>query len=236
MRGIKMKRLTAYVDGSYNKDSKVYGYGMVIITDTENHCYKGNGIDTEGVWNVAGEVKGAEKAINYALENGYDELTICHDYKGIQKWADGEWKAKKKISSDYVNCVNNARLSGLQIHFRWVKGHSGDPYNEQADCLAKEAINNKGIILGESGKGVKFCVKDEIISQNIKSSMVEDAIKEKEQLEKMYGKSYRDYSADIVNQIMTYAEETHKASSVNFTTKVLVEALHQLTGGDTIKF
>lgn len=220
-----MKRLTVYVDGSYNKDTKAYGYGMVIITDTETFSKNGCGIDTEGAWNVAGEVTGAVKAIEYALENGYNELTICHDYDGIQKWADGEWKAKKKISSDYVKCVNNARQSGLIINFRWVKGHSGDPYNEQADRLAKQAIiitdrkelsNSRGFVLGRSGEGHGFTVDLE----------VQEA---KEKLEKKYGKTYRDYAKDIVNQVMTYAEETHKASSTHFTIKVLVEALNQIT-------
>ena len=54
-------------------------------------------------------------------------------------------------------------------------------------------------------------------------------ISEQLQLEKTYGKTYRAYAADIVKQIMTYAEKTPKASLINFTTKVLVEALHQIT-------
>lgn len=204
-----MKRLTVYVDGSYNKDTKAYGYGMVIITDTDTLSKNGCGVDIEGVWNIAGEVTGAVKAIEYALENGYDELTICHDYEGIQKWADGEWRAKKKISSDYVKYVNDARQSGLVINFRWVKGHLGDPYNEQADRLAKQAIiitdrkelsnsKGKGFILGESGEGVEM-------------------------------KTYRAYAEDIVNQVMNYATSTHKASPHNFTIQVFVEALHQIT-------
>ena len=83
-----MERLTVYVDGSYNSRTNVYGYGMVIITDTDTLRKNGYGVDKEGVWNIAGEVTGATKAIEYALENGYEELTICHDYEGIQKWAE----------------------------------------------------------------------------------------------------------------------------------------------------
>lgn len=136
-----MKHLTVYVDGSYNKDTKVYGYGMVII-DGDNISYRqGGDIDREGVWNIAGEVKGAENAVRYALENGCDRLTVCHDYQGIQKWADGEWKAKKKISKDYVECIREARGKGLEICFQWIKGHSGNPWNEKADRLAGEAAD-----------------------------------------------------------------------------------------------
>lgn len=219
-----MERLTVYVDGSYNSRTKVYGYGIVIITDTDTLRKKGYGVDKEGVWNIAGEVTGATKAIEYALENGYEELTICHDYEGIQKWTDGEWKAKKKISSDYVNCVNDARQLGLVIHFRWVKGHSGDPYNEQADYLAKEAIKScpKGFTLGELGKGMSFHTEVEKVSDCSKQESKED-------LGKKYSKTYRTYAEDIVNQIMDYAKSTHKSSPRIFTTKILIEALHQIT-------
>lgn len=213
-----MEKLVVYVDGSYNKDTKVYGYGMVIITDSNISYKKGCGIDTEGVWNIAGEVAGATKAIEYALENGCDELTICHDYEGIQKWADSEWKAKKKISGDYVKCVNDARSSGLTINFRWIKGHSGDPYNEQADRLAKEAVSKmpKGFIFGKSGEGHAFTV--DTANQGTR-----------EDLEMKYGKTYRDYAEDIVNQIMEYAKSTCKAYPHHFTVQVLAEALHQIT-------
>ena len=44
-----MKRLAVYVDGSYDKNTKVYGYGMVIITEEEILQKNGNGIDTEDV-------------------------------------------------------------------------------------------------------------------------------------------------------------------------------------------
>lgn len=50
-----------------------------------------------------------------------------------------------------------------------------------------------------------------------------------EELENKYGKTYRDYAKDIVNQVMDYAKSTHKASPHNFTMQVLVEALHQIT-------
>lgn len=218
-----MERLTVYVDGSYNKDTKVYGYGMVIITDTDILHRNGCGVDTEGVWNIAGEVTGAVKAIEYALENGYDELTICHDYEGIQKWADGEWKAKKMISKDYVDVVRNARNSGLEISFRKIKAHSGDTYNEKADRLAKQAIiitdrkevTGSGLVLGKSGEEHKITV-------NLKVR------ESKEELENKYGKIYHAYAEDILNQIMEYAKSTHKASPHNFTMQVLVEALYQM--------
>ena len=169
-----MKELTVYVDGSYNKDTKVYGYGMVIITNTDILQRNGSGIDTEGVWNIAGEISGATKAVEYAVENGYDKLTICHDYEGIQKWADCEWKAKKIISKNYVDTVRNARHSGLEISFKKIKAHSGDTYNEHADRLAKKAVESRSKIvesrsegftcftLGESGRGVSFQVSEEV--------------------------------------------------------------------------
>lgn len=35
--------------------------------------------------NVAGEIKGAEAAMRYAIENGFDNIAIYHDYEwGLQ--------------------------------------------------------------------------------------------------------------------------------------------------------
>lgn len=241
-----MKRLTVYVDGSYDKNTRIYGYGMVIITDTELLQKKGSGIDTEEVWNVAGEVAGAVRAIEYALEKGYDKLTVCHDYEGIQKWADGEWKAKKTISKNYADVVRNARNSGLEISFRKIKAHSGDTYNEHADRLAKEAVESrcKGFVSGKTGyTGGQFT--DTIITERKadlngftfgkagdghgfgvqnKSEMVSNS-------ENEYDKKCNEYATKILNISCNYAKSEfsdNDVSAYQFAVHILMNALHQI--------
>ena len=137
-----MSRLIAYVDGSYDKESGVYGSGCVLIKEDGAICLElsNYGKDEDGVWNVAGEVSAAAQAIQYAQSNDYNEVHICYDYQGIEAWANGSWKAKKNVSKVYAAFVKSVRSQGLTITFEKVKAHSGVEYNELADKLAKKGI------------------------------------------------------------------------------------------------
>ena len=134
------KTIIAYVDGSYNIATKEYGYGAVIITkDGEIELYE-KGVDEELALmrNVAGEIKGAEAAMRYALENGYKKVIIYYDYEGIAKWCQGLWKTNKEGTREYKRIYDEINKK-VDINFVKVKGHSGDKYNDMADALAKKA-------------------------------------------------------------------------------------------------
>lgn len=132
-------KLIAYVDGSYLNGS--FSYGCVIF-DRENikefkevfHRHPDSSMR-----NVAGELKGARKAIQYALEIGATSLDIYYDYQGIESWANKTWKANLDATKSYRDYVEKAREK-LTINFHKVKGHSGDKWNDRADQLAKEAL------------------------------------------------------------------------------------------------
>lgn len=132
----------AYVDGSYNISTCEYGYGVVFFYNGEEiHLKKGfPKDDLAAMRNVAGEIKGSEAAISYAVSKHISSIKIYHDYEGISKWCTGEWKANKEGTIAYRDFYNNAKKH-LEIEFVKVKGHSGDTYNDIADRLAKEAAH-----------------------------------------------------------------------------------------------
>lgn len=140
----KETEAVAYVDGSYDRATNTFSYGVVFFCHgQELHFSKkyADNLLTE-MNNVAGEIKGAEAAIQYCLDNNISGVTIYHDYEGIAKWCNGEWKAKKAGTIAYANFYKEA-ISRVRIQFVKVKGHSGDKYNELADKLAKEALGIK---------------------------------------------------------------------------------------------
>ncbi len=132
----------AYVDGSYNIKTKVYGYGGVLIAGGEVvEKFHGVGDNDEDakMRNVAGEIMGSLKAIELAIKHDYKGIAIYYDYEGIEKWANKLWKANKPGTKDYVKKIEQYR-NQIDIAFVKVLAHSGDYYNEIVDDLAKKAV------------------------------------------------------------------------------------------------
>jgi ribonuclease H-related protein len=141
---IETKTIRAYIDGSYSKQLGKYAYGCVLIDGNVITRLSGSGtsdIDSN-LWNVTGELNGAVKAIEWSIENNFKRLIIFYDYEGIAKWASGEWKAKKEGTKQYIEALHKYKKL-IDIEFIKVKAHSGDKFNEEADRLAKEALNSK---------------------------------------------------------------------------------------------
>ena len=134
----------AFVDGSYNVVTKVYGYGGFLVADGTKYILQGSGLDEEmaAMRNVAGEILGSMAAVNKALELGLSQLNIYYDYNGIEMWATGAWKRNKAGTIAYYEFMQSIK-DKIDVRFMKVKGHSGIEGNEEADRLAKEAAGVK---------------------------------------------------------------------------------------------
>lgn len=133
--------LVAYVDGSYNVADGSFSYGMVLIHGgiEQSFCQRFEDEELATMRNVAGEIKGAEAAMRYAVAHGFSKLYIYHDYEGIARWCKGEWKANKDGTKAY-KAYYDSICDILQVMFVKVAAHTGDKYNEIADKLAKQAL------------------------------------------------------------------------------------------------
>ncbi len=130
----------AFVDGSYDRFTKTYGSGVIVLRDNDLYdTYSKSGYDKWDQWNIVGELEATKLAIKKAREEGAKNIAIYHDLKNISLWAAGEWKAKNEYTQEYVRFIEKASKE-LNIYFIKVKGHSDDFYNDLADEAAKKAI------------------------------------------------------------------------------------------------
>lgn len=138
---IDLPDVYSFVDGSFNPDTGVYGYGGFLCVEGKKIPIMGhdNKADMSSMRNVAGEISGAMVAVKKAEELNLREMTILYDYRGIEEWALGRWRANKQGTVDYVDFMNSDKRK-VQLKFQHVKGHTGIEGNEIADVMAKTAV------------------------------------------------------------------------------------------------
>ena len=124
-----------YTDGSCIPNPGSGGWAFVTIEATEP-------TDALIEWHVSG---GSENSTNNRMELtaviealNFVKKTTCIIYIDsmyVINCAKGKWARKKNIDlwDEYVIAGN-----GKTIEWIWVKGHSGDKYNEIVDRLAKQ--------------------------------------------------------------------------------------------------
>ena len=133
-----------YVDGSFREDAEGIGtatYGLVALQNGQAEYEEAGVVDREG-WtvhrNVGGEMMAVLKALDWAKSVGLGEITVAYDYEGLEKWATGEWNARKPATQSYRDAVGDSPVSVTA----WLKidAHTGDHWNDRADALAKSAL------------------------------------------------------------------------------------------------
>ena len=135
-----------FTDGACSGNPGIGGWGVVILINDKNPIFlKGGEIQTT---NNQMELTAAIKALKYFKE--HQLITLITDSKyvkdGIQtwmsKWKKNGWKtaSKKLVKNKELWLDLDSEITKHNINWEWVKGHSGDTYNEKADSLARRYI------------------------------------------------------------------------------------------------
>jgi ribonuclease HI len=99
--------------------------------------------------NCRSELKAGVEALRLTKDLSYSSVTILSDSQYVTKGASeylAGWKANGWRKSDRKPVLNkdlweqlDSLAEGLDVSWKWVKGHSGHPMNEAADTLASDA-------------------------------------------------------------------------------------------------
>jgi viroplasmin and RNaseH domain-containing protein len=132
-----------YTDGSFNEQRNVYGGAWLMFVFGEPAGEgKVNGRDPEVAKerNNAGELLAVMDAIRFAAKEGACKILIVHDYAGVANFITGLWEPKSPASRAYQAWINKAKEKGIELHFKWVKGHAHNKYNVFVDIAARDAV------------------------------------------------------------------------------------------------
>tara|TARA_B110000438_G_C15503653_1_gene516790 strand:- start:64 stop:513 length:450 start_codon:yes stop_codon:yes gene_type:complete len=146
-----MMQIKIYTDGACVGNPGPGGWASVILLENEKkELFGGEKLTT----NNRMELTAAIKALEYCtlLERkqlSLKEIIIYTDSiylkEGItvwiSNWEKNNWKTADKKNVKNVDLWKKLKqeVQSKNLEWKWVKGHSGDPMNDLADKLAKEA-------------------------------------------------------------------------------------------------
>lgn len=135
-----------FTDGACRGNPGPGGWGVLLrYGDHERELYGGEAATTNNRMELRAAIEGL-KALREPCEV---TLTTDSTYvmKGLTEWLPA-WKARgwrtaarKPVKNAELWQALDAEAQRHQVHWEWVKGHSGHEGNERADALANRGID-----------------------------------------------------------------------------------------------
>jgi len=142
-----MNKIIIYTDGGCRGNPGIGGWGVWLRYGDHDKKLKGSEKDTT---NNRMELTAAIKALE-AIKSSTIDIDLYTDSKyvmsGINEWIKGwklrGWKTANKKPVKNVDLWQQLDKANEKhnVHWHWVKGHSGDEGNEMADFLANHAMD-----------------------------------------------------------------------------------------------
>lgn len=132
---------SVYTDGSASPNPGAGGYGIIIYQDKSEPVELSGGFRL--TTNNRMELMAAIVALEY-LPPGSDilihsdskYLTNAFNLGWVFSWQRSKWKQGRLINWDLWVRILAAVKRHKKVKFIWVRGHTGNQYNERADNLA----------------------------------------------------------------------------------------------------
>ena len=141
------EKIIIYTDGACSGNPGRGGWGAVLISNNNEEYLSGNCIMTT---NNKMELTAAIQALQSIKAKSDIEIHTDSQYVKnginlwINNWKKNGWKnaAKKPVANKDLWIALDTCVTSHNVLWFWVKGHSGNHYNEIADKLAVKAMQN----------------------------------------------------------------------------------------------
>jgi len=138
--------ITIYTDGACSGNPGIGGWGIVILELKKEPIFLNGGKDN--TTNNQMELTAAIQALKYFKEREKIILFTDSQYvkNGIESWINNwkknGWKtaSKKSVKNKELWVELDLLIAKHNVIWKWVKGHTGNLYNEKADLLARKYI------------------------------------------------------------------------------------------------
>ena len=144
-----MKQVQMYTDGSCHGNPGPGGWGAILKWEGRERELSGGARETTNNQMELMAVIEGLKALREpcAVEVITDSKYVMDGMKSwIHGWKKRGWKTANKQpvkNMEYWQSLDR-EVARHQVHWTWVKGHSGHPENERADALANEQASRHG--------------------------------------------------------------------------------------------
>jgi len=144
-------KINIYTDGACVGNPGPGGWAAIIINENKKkELFGGEKLTTNNRMELTAAINGLEYCHSEeGAQPSLKEIKIYTDSiyvkEGItvwiEKWEKNNWKTSDKKNVKNIDLWKKLKelTKPIQVEWCWIKGHSGNPMNELADKLAKEA-------------------------------------------------------------------------------------------------
>ena len=132
-----MKKVTIYTDGSSPENSKGHGKGgwcAILVEQGHEKLVSGGTPDTTNNQEELRAILNGLRALKFPCE-----VTIVTDSQFCIGTLSLGWKRKDLKCAVISNRIDTIiKDMGHKVTFEYVRGHTGNPYNEKCDVIARQ--------------------------------------------------------------------------------------------------
>lgn len=140
----KLKQVKLYTDGACLGNPGVGGWAALLIYQGQHKIFSGASADTtNNQMELQAVIEGLKRLREPVAVDIYTDSKYVKDgmESWLKKWQANHWKTasrkpvkNKQLWQDLLDVAERHELS-----WHWVKGHAGDPLNEEVDEAARLA-------------------------------------------------------------------------------------------------